>query len=189
MLNAAMIMTQGTVLSQTHSSEFSMKLNLNAIKKEPQNEQESPAKELLPPPKRDGGLHQITSPYAEMSMRRQKSNTDQQLNNSAVNNSNLLNSDEFDMSNTSMSLQTQSQIQLPDTERGNILIESGNGLHEDSSMLQECDEPRVPVSAAHYEVLLRQFRPASSNDTPQQIQERDDPTKVQKVPSAFEKCE
>ena len=54
-------------------------------------------------------------------MRRQKSNAEQ-LNSSSINNSNLLNSDEFDMSNTSMSLQNQSHMVIPDTDRGNILI-------------------------------------------------------------------
>lgn len=62
------------------------------------------------------------------------------------------------MSNTSMSLQNQSHMVMPDTDRGGmILIESGINLQEDSTMLNDYDEPREPMSAEKHEVLRRQM--------------------------------
>ena len=65
-------------------------------------------------------------PLLDIPLRRQVSNNE--LQNSLIDNSNLLDPDDFVMSNTSMSLNTQSQVLGADTDRGNILKDSGMTL-------------------------------------------------------------
>ena len=86
--------------------------------------------------------------------------------NSSINNSGLLDSEEFVMSNTSMSLHTMSQVQGIDTDRGNILKDSGITLQEDSTLLNDVDDPKISMGFQHHEVLKRQVRPDYNDETP-----------------------
>ena len=86
-----------------------------------------------------------------------------------IDNSNLLDPDDFVMSNTSVSLHTQSQVLGADTSRGNILKDSGLTLQEDSTVLKEQDDDtRVPMSQQNHEILNRQIlhdnRPSFSSE-------------------------
>ena len=58
------------------------------------------------------------------------------------------------MSNTSMSLHTQSQVLGADTERGNHLKDSNMTLAEDSTMLNDNDDPKLS-SKQNHEILNR----------------------------------
>jgi len=40
-----------------------------------------------------------------------------------------------------------------DTERGNVLKDSGITLHEDSTMINERDEARIPLSGIQHEIF------------------------------------
>jgi hypothetical protein len=99
-------------------------------------------------------------------MRRQVSQNNE-LQNSSINNSHLLDPEDFVMSNTSMSLHTQSYVLGVDTERGNVLKDSGHTLHEDSSMLYDNEEPRIPINA-HPLQSNYDHRLDFNDDTPQQ---------------------
>ena len=73
------------------------------------------------------------------------------------------------MSNTSLSLHTQSQVLAADTSRGNILKDSGLSLQEDSTVFKEQDDDtRVPISQQNHEILNRQVshdnRPSFSSE-------------------------
>lgn len=103
-------------------------------------------------------------------MRRQVSNSELQ-NSSLIDNSNLLDPDDFVMSNTSMSLHTQSQVLGVDTSRGNILKESGMSLQEDSTVFNEKDDEQkgAPImNKQNHEILTRQVthdnRPSFSSE-------------------------
>ena len=50
------------------------------------------------------------------------------------------------MSNTSMSLANQSQVYGAETDRANILKESGLTLHEDSTVVNDQDDPKIPMN-------------------------------------------
>ena len=59
------------------------------------------------------------------------------------------------MSNTSMSLHTQSQVMALDTDRQNILKDSAMTLHEDSTVFNEKEGERVSISKQNNEILNR----------------------------------
>jgi len=42
-----------------------------------------------------------------------------------------------------------------ETDRGNVLKDSAITLHEDSTMINERDEPRIPLSAQQHEIFHR----------------------------------
>ena len=63
------------------------------------------------------------------------------------------------MSNTSMSLHTQSQVMALDTDRQNILKDSAMTLHEDSTVFNEKEGERVSISKQNNEILNRQVNP------------------------------
>ena len=65
------------------------------------------------------------------------------------------------MSNTSMSLHTQSQVMALDTDRQNILKDSAMTLHEDSTVFNEKEGERVSISKQNNEILNRQVNPLS----------------------------
>ena len=46
-----------------------------------------------------------------------------------------------------------SQVQGIDTDRGNILKDSGFTLQEDSTLLNDVDDPKIPMGLQHHEVL------------------------------------
>ena len=48
-----------------------------------------------------------------------------------------------------------SQVQGIDTDRGNILKDSGFTLQEDSTLLNDVDDPKIPMGLQHHEVLKR----------------------------------
>ena len=67
------------------------------------------------------------------------------------------------MSNTSMSMHTQSMVQGTDTERGaNILKDSGVTLQEDSTVVHDDNEnddedSRISMTKQNQEILTRQL--------------------------------
>ena len=67
------------------------------------------------------------------------------------------------MSNTSMSMHTQSMVQGTDTERGaNILKDSGVTLQEDSTVVHDDNEndgedSRISMNKQNQEILTRQL--------------------------------
>ena len=65
------------------------------------------------------------------------------------------------MSNTSMSLHTQSQVMALDTDRQNILKDSAMTLQEDSTVFNEKEGERVSISKQNNEILNRQVNPLS----------------------------
>ena len=72
-----------------------------------------------------------------------------------------------------------SQVQGIDTDRGNILKDSGFTLQEDSTLLNDVDDPKISMGLQHHEVLKRQVRPDLCDDTP--LQRRDDSCVVDKL--------
>ena len=65
------------------------------------------------------------------------------------------------MSNTSMSLHTQSQVMALDTDRQNVLKDSAMTLQEDSTVFNEKEGERVSISKQNNEILNRQVNPLS----------------------------
>ena len=94
------------------------------------------------------------------------------------------------MSNTSMSMHTQSMVQGTDTERAHMLKDSGVTLHEDSTVVHDNDDARVSMTKQNHEILNRQL--ASNNnyiaqfcddDTPLMRRELDEDDERQKYRS------
>ena len=78
-----------------------------------------------------------------------------ELQNESGNNSHLLDPEDFVMSNTSMSMHTQSMVQGTDTERAHMLKDSGVTLHEDSTVVHDNDDARVSMTKQNHEILNR----------------------------------
>ena len=152
-------MTQGTDLMQTQESVQTPSIKFNNY--QTAAPPKKPDIRIEEQPQTAYAYHKISMPIS--ALRREASNNELH-NSSMLNKSNELDPEDFVMSNTSMSLHTQSQVLGLDTDRGhNVLKDSGITLQEDSTFI--ADDSKGLMNKQNHEILNRQLTSALP-DTP-----------------------